>query len=122
MESDEDWEIGYRELAHAIEKVGEIYERVEAAKRRQMVELEKQRMQFAKDLEYQRMQLFMETQVHLHKIKPSKRSSDAGLLLTICCCMVLVVVVVVVFVNLFCYLVLLCYFWVGGVDPIASLP
>ncbi|XP_061369303.1 trihelix transcription factor ENAP2-like [Gastrolobium bilobum] len=76
-ESDKDWEFGCRELAQAIERFGEIYERVEAAKQRQMVELEKQRMQFAKDLEYQRMQLFMETQVQLQKIKRTKRSSGA---------------------------------------------
>ncbi|RYR68608.1 hypothetical protein Ahy_A03g015085 isoform C [Arachis hypogaea] len=69
------WEVGYRELAQAIEKFGEIYERVEASKQRQMVELEKQRMQFAKDLEYQRMQLFMETQVQFQKIKRAKRTS-----------------------------------------------
>ncbi|KAL1325322.1 hypothetical protein AAHE18_13G153200 [Arachis hypogaea] len=71
------WEVGYRELAQAIEKFGEIYERVEASKQRQMVELEKQRMQFAKDLEYQRMQLFMETQVQFQKIKRAKRTSDS---------------------------------------------
>lgn len=70
--------VGCRELARAIEKFGEIYERVEAAKQRQMVELEKQRMQFAKDLEFQRMQLFMETQVQLQKIKRAKRASGAG--------------------------------------------
>ncbi|KHN36699.1 hypothetical protein glysoja_001430 [Glycine soja] len=70
-----DWEFGYREMAEALEKFGEIYERVEGAKQRQMVELEKQRMQFAKDLETQRMKLFMETQVHLQKINRSKRSS-----------------------------------------------
>ena len=68
----------YRGLAQAIERFGEIYERVEAAKQRQMVELEKQRMQFAKDLEFQRMQLFMETQVQLRKIKRAKRSSGNG--------------------------------------------
>ncbi|PON43120.1 sequence-specific DNA binding transcription factor [Parasponia andersonii] len=68
----------YRGLAKAIERFGEIYERVEAAKQRQMVELEKQRMQFAKDLEFQRMQLFMETQVQLQKIKRAKRSSGNG--------------------------------------------
>ncbi|KAG4986938.1 hypothetical protein GYH30_034452 [Glycine max] len=70
-----DWEFGYREMAEALERFGEIYERVEEAKQRQMVELEKQRMQFAKDLETQRMKLFMETQVHLQKINRSKRSS-----------------------------------------------
>ncbi|KAK7272422.1 hypothetical protein RJT34_29005 [Clitoria ternatea] len=71
-------EFGYREVAEAIERFGEIYERVEASKQRQMIELEKQRMQFAKDLEYQRMQLYMETQLHLHKINHSKPSSPRG--------------------------------------------
>lgn len=75
---DREKEVGCRELAQAIEKFGEIYERVEAVKQRQMVELEKQRMQFAKDLEFQRMQLFMETQVQLQKIKRAKRTAGAG--------------------------------------------
>ncbi|XP_004505493.1 trihelix transcription factor ENAP2-like isoform X1 [Cicer arietinum] len=77
-ESDKNLEFGFRELAQAIERFGDIYERVEDAKQRQMVELEKQRMQFAKDLEFQRMQLFMETQVQLQKIKRSKRSSGSA--------------------------------------------
>ncbi|KAK4369012.1 hypothetical protein RND71_012804 [Anisodus tanguticus] len=63
---------GYKMLAEAIGRFSEIYERVEKAKQRQMVELEKQRMQFAKDLEIQRMKLIMESQVHLEKIKRSK--------------------------------------------------
>ncbi|KAI4322774.1 hypothetical protein L6164_022439 [Bauhinia variegata] len=75
---DRDSEFGYRELAQAIERFGEIYERVEAAKQRQMIELEKQRMQFTKDLEFQRMQLFMETQVQLQKLRRAKRSSRAA--------------------------------------------
>ncbi|KAM5584852.1 hypothetical protein ABKV19_004289, partial [Rosa sericea] len=41
---------GLKRLARAIERFGEVYQRVEAEKLRQMVELEKQRMQFAKDL------------------------------------------------------------------------
>ena len=36
-----------------------------------MVELEKQRMGFTKDLEIQRLQLFMQTQVELGKLKHS---------------------------------------------------
>ncbi|KAL2328054.1 hypothetical protein Fmac_021481 [Flemingia macrophylla] len=80
-ESEKEFEFCYRELAHAIERFGDIYERVEGMKQRQMVELEKQRMQFAKDLEYQRMQLFMETQVQLQKLKRTKHSSGAGQLL-----------------------------------------
>ncbi|OIT36725.1 PREDICTED: trihelix transcription factor ASIL2-like [Nicotiana attenuata] len=63
---------GYRRIAEAIGRFGEIYERVEKAKQRQMVELEKQRMQFAKDLEIQRMKLIMESQLHLQKLKRSK--------------------------------------------------
>lgn len=63
---------GYKMLAESIGKFSEIYERVEMAKQRQMIELEKQRMQFAKDLEIQRMKLIMESQVHLEKLKRSK--------------------------------------------------
>ncbi|CAK8577117.1 unnamed protein product [Lathyrus sativus] len=74
-ESGRNMEFGYKHLAQAIEKFGEVYERVEASKQRQMLELEKQRMQFAKELEFQRMQLIMETQVRMQKIKRSKRCS-----------------------------------------------
>ncbi|RDX83314.1 Trihelix transcription factor ASIL2, partial [Mucuna pruriens] len=74
-----DWEFGYREVAEALERFGDIYERVEEAKQRQMLELEKHRMQFAKDLETQRMKLFMETQLQLQKINHSKPSSAPGL-------------------------------------------
>jgi len=77
-ENDGNKEFGFRELAQAIERFSEVYERVEASKQRQMVELEKQRMQFVKDLEYQRMQLYMETQVQLQKIKRTKRASGSG--------------------------------------------
>ncbi|XP_076895037.1 trihelix transcription factor ENAP2-like [Bidens hawaiensis] len=67
-----------KRLSRAIEQFGEIYERIESEKQKQIVELEKQRMQFTKDLEVQRMQLFMDTQVQLEKIKQAKRtvSSD----------------------------------------------
>lgn len=67
---------GMRRLARAIERFGEIYERVEGEKQKQMIDLEKQRMQFAKDLEVQRMQLFMDTQVQLEKIKQAKRTGS----------------------------------------------
>ncbi|KAG7962500.1 hypothetical protein I3843_09G069600 [Carya illinoinensis] len=69
---------GMRRLATAIERFGEVYERVEREKVRQMVELEKQRMQFAKDLEVQRMNMFMDTQVQLERIKHGKRSRSNG--------------------------------------------
>ncbi|XP_022551387.1 trihelix transcription factor ASIL1-like isoform X1 [Brassica napus] len=46
-----------RELARAILKLGEVYERIEGVKQRMMVELEKQRMEAAKELELQRMNM-----------------------------------------------------------------
>lgn len=69
---------GMKMLAKAIESFGEMYERVERDKQRQMIELEKQRMQFAKDLEVQRMQLLMDTQVQLEKVKQAKRSGSGS--------------------------------------------
>lgn len=71
-------EVGYRKLAEAIERFAEMYERVEREKQRQMIELEKQRMQFTKDLEFQRMQLIMETQVQLQELKRAKKASGPG--------------------------------------------
>ncbi|KAI4371773.1 hypothetical protein MLD38_010084 [Melastoma candidum] len=67
---------GMRRLAKAIERFGEVYRRVEGEKLRQMVELEKQRMQFAKDLEVQRLKMFMDTQVQLERLKHVKRSGS----------------------------------------------
>ncbi|CAN1166197.1 Trihelix transcription factor ENAP2 [Linum perenne] len=69
---------GVRRLARAIERFGEVYERVESDKLRQMVDLEKQRMKFAKDLEMERMRIFTETQIQLEKIKKGKRSGSNG--------------------------------------------
>lgn len=60
---------GYRMLAEAIMRLGQIYEKVEVAKQRQMVEFEKQRMQFAKDLE------ILRAQVQLDNLKRAKCNS-----------------------------------------------
>ncbi|KAG0454750.1 hypothetical protein HPP92_023700 [Vanilla planifolia] len=68
---------GIRELARSIERLAEIYEKVEGDKQRQMMELEKQRMEFIKGLEFQRMQMFVDTQVQLEKIKRTRRA-EAG--------------------------------------------
>ncbi|KAG6531136.1 trihelix transcription factor ASIL2-like [Zingiber officinale] len=61
-----------RELARAIERFSDIYENVEVAKQQQMMEMEKQRMEFDKELEFQRMQMFVDLQVQLAKIKRTK--------------------------------------------------
>ncbi|CAN0853448.1 Trihelix transcription factor ENAP1 [Linum grandiflorum] len=73
-EKDEEGE-GVRRLARAIERFGDVYERVESEKLRQMIDLEKQRMKFAKDLEMERMRIFTETQIQLERIKKGKRSN-----------------------------------------------
>lgn len=68
---------GVGELARVIEWFADIYEKVEVEKQRQMIELEKERMEFIKGLEFQRMQMFLDTQVQVEKIKRA-RQSDAG--------------------------------------------
>ncbi|KAF5178290.1 Trihelix transcription factor asil2 [Thalictrum thalictroides] len=69
---------GMRGLAKAIMRFGEVYERVEGEKQMQMIELEKQRMEVTKSMEFERMQLFMDTLVQVEKIKRSKRASAAS--------------------------------------------
>ncbi|XP_068335556.1 trihelix transcription factor ASIL2-like [Pyrus communis] len=63
------WGSSMRELTRAILKFGEAYEHAETAKLQQVVEMEKQRMKFAKELELQRLQFFMKTQVEISQLK-----------------------------------------------------
>lgn len=65
---------GIGKLAQAIEWFADIYEKVEVEKQQQMIELEKERMEFIKGLEFQRMQMFVDTQVQVEKIKRARRS------------------------------------------------
>ncbi|WZY95626.1 hypothetical protein YC2023_067955 [Brassica napus] len=67
-----------RELARVILKLGEVYERIEGAKQRMMVELEKQRMEAAKEIELQRMNMLMDMQMELERSKLAKRRSAAS--------------------------------------------
>jgi len=69
---------GIRELSKAILRFGEIYEKVELEKHKQMMELEKQRIEFAKSLEIQRMQMFVDSQVELMKMDRGKRGDRTG--------------------------------------------
>lgn len=72
-------ETAHKELARAILRFGEIYERIESSKQQQMMELEKQRMEFTKSLEFERLNMFLESQFKLERMKmSSKRSSTAG--------------------------------------------
>ncbi|KAF7816501.1 trihelix transcription factor ASIL2 isoform X1 [Senna tora] len=68
----------FRELARAILKFGEIYERIESSKQQQMMELEKQRLEFTKDLEFQRMNMFMDTQLEVERMKRPKYANTSS--------------------------------------------
>lgn len=75
------WGNSMTELTQAILKFGEAYEQAETAKLQQLVEMEKQRMKFAKELELQRMQYFMKTQLELSQLKnrrPGNTSNGIG--------------------------------------------
>ena len=67
-----------RELARAILKFGEIYERIESAKQKQMMELEKERLEFIKDVECERMNMFMGAQLEIQKSKRKQRPASSG--------------------------------------------
>ncbi|KAL3682215.1 hypothetical protein R1sor_000237 [Riccia sorocarpa] len=66
----------FKTLAKAITRFGEIYEKIEQSKQQQLMDLEKIRMEFTRDLELQRMQLFMQTQVELAKMKNTASEAD----------------------------------------------
>ncbi|WVZ85825.1 hypothetical protein U9M48_032693 [Paspalum notatum var. saurae] len=66
---DRDRAQGLRELAQAIRRLGEAYERVEAAKLEQDAEMERRRIDFARELESQRVQFFLNTQMELTQAK-----------------------------------------------------
>ncbi|XP_023514686.1 trihelix transcription factor ASIL2-like [Cucurbita pepo subsp. pepo] len=72
------WRNAVSKLTEAILKFGEAYEQAESSKLQQVVEMEKQRMKFAKDLELQRMQFFMKTQLEISQLKHGRRVVAAG--------------------------------------------
>lgn len=73
-----DWGNSVRELTRAILKFGEAYEHAESSKLQQLVEMEKQRMKFAKELELQRMQFFMKTQLEISQLKRRRGGGGGG--------------------------------------------
>ncbi|KAE9600299.1 hypothetical protein Lal_00045510 [Lupinus albus] len=66
---DEDDETSYRVLADSIQKFGKIYEKIENSKREQMMELEKMRLDFNRDLELQKKQILERAQTEIAKIQ-----------------------------------------------------
>ncbi|XP_076901842.1 trihelix transcription factor ENAP2-like [Bidens hawaiensis] len=70
-----DWgngETAYAELARAIGRVGEVYERMERLKQEEMIKLEMERMEFTKEVEVRSMNMFVESQVEIEKMRREK--------------------------------------------------
>ncbi|KAL6848658.1 hypothetical protein ACP4OV_021241 [Aristida adscensionis] len=67
-----------KELARAIEAFAEMYERVESAKQKQALEMERQRIDFLKQLEIKRMENFVDAHVKLARAKRTKKNSGAA--------------------------------------------
>lgn len=63
------------EMSKAIEKMMDVYEKVEMEKGKQMLELEKQRMEFMKSIEVQRMQMVVDT-MKLFTMKKCGKGKD----------------------------------------------
>ncbi|XP_021298577.1 trihelix transcription factor ASIL2-like [Herrania umbratica] len=59
----------FRLLADSIQKFSDIYEKIENSKRQQMLELEKMRMDFHKELEMQKRQIMERAQAEIAKIQ-----------------------------------------------------
>ncbi|KAL3532431.1 hypothetical protein ACH5RR_005952 [Cinchona calisaya] len=65
-----------RLLADSIQRFGEIYEKIESSKRRQMMELEKMRRDFQRDLELQKKQIVERAQAEIAKIREGDEEDD----------------------------------------------
>ncbi|XP_065866882.1 trihelix transcription factor ENAP1-like [Euphorbia lathyris] len=66
----------FRVLADSIHKFSEIYEKIESSKRQQMLELEKMRMDFQKELEMQKRQIMERAQAEIAKIRQSDEEEN----------------------------------------------
>jgi len=66
---DEEDETSFRVLADSIQKFGKIYEKIENSKRQQMMELEKMRLDFNRELELQKKQILERAQAEIAKIQ-----------------------------------------------------
>ncbi|KAG4961570.1 hypothetical protein AAZX31_13G340300 [Glycine max] len=66
----------FRLLADSIQKFSKIYEKIENSKRQQMVELEKMRMDFHKELETQKRQILENLQCEISKLEQRNDDND----------------------------------------------
>ncbi|XP_058727275.1 trihelix transcription factor ENAP1 [Vicia villosa] len=72
----EEEEASYRVLADSIQKFGKIYEKIENTKRQQMMELEKMRVDFNRELELQKKQILERAQDEISKIQVGDDGDD----------------------------------------------
>ncbi|XP_030534973.1 trihelix transcription factor ASIL2-like [Rhodamnia argentea] len=72
----EDGGEGMRALADSIERFGELYEKMESNKREQMMELQKMRADFQRELELQKMEILERAQVEIAKIQEGGGMDD----------------------------------------------
>ncbi|XP_058184747.1 trihelix transcription factor ENAP1-like [Rhododendron vialii] len=63
-------------LADSVKKFGEIYEKIESSKRQQMMELEKMRVDFQRELEVQKKQILERAQAEIAKIRGGDDGDD----------------------------------------------
>ncbi|XP_068635288.1 trihelix transcription factor ASIL2-like [Aristolochia californica] len=70
LEKEGDQDVGdpLRELSRAIERFGEVYEKVEKAKLKQLVDMERQRLGFLREIESQRTQFYTKIQMEISSL------------------------------------------------------
>ncbi|XP_020242644.1 trihelix transcription factor ASIL2-like, partial [Asparagus officinalis] len=66
----------FRMLAESIQKFGEVYEKIENSKRQQMVELERMRKEFHRDLEVQKRQILERAQAEIVRIRQEQGEDE----------------------------------------------
>ncbi|OAY27331.1 trihelix transcription factor ASIL2 [Manihot esculenta] len=67
---------GLKVLADSVQKFGEIYEKIESSKREQMMELERMRVEFQRELELQKKQILERAQAEIAKIREGDDDVD----------------------------------------------
>lgn len=76
-EEDEEEEESYRMLSESIKRVGEIYEKIEDSKRQHMMELERMRAEFQRDLELQKKEIIDRTRSEISKLSQGDDAHDS---------------------------------------------
>ncbi|ONK76585.1 uncharacterized protein A4U43_C03F29840 [Asparagus officinalis] len=66
----------FKMLADSIQKFSEVYEKIESNKRQQMVELERMRKEFHRDLEVQKRQILERAQVEIERIRQEEGEEE----------------------------------------------